>query len=95
MLDALNHLGFSYRWVTRFVPLDKAQAEKVVRRTRRQWFANRKSIAAIIKEVMTNEASVLVDTDADNKAADADAALQELGADLVSYGMFRRPSRCI
>ena len=29
---------------------------------------------------MTNEASVLVDTDA-NKAADADLALQELGAD--------------
>ena len=30
---------------------------------------------------MTNEASVLTDTDASNKAADADLALQELGAD--------------
>jgi type IV secretion system protein VirB4 len=30
---------------------------------------------------MTNEASVLVDTDAANKASDADLALQELGAD--------------
>ncbi len=30
---------------------------------------------------MTNEASALVDTDAANKAADADLALQELGAD--------------
>ena len=48
---------------------------------RRQWFAKRKSIAAILKEVMTNEASALVDTDASNKAADADLALQELGAD--------------
>ena len=86
LLDALNHLGFEYRWMTRFVPLDKAAAEKVVRRYRKQWFAKRKSIAAIIKEVMTNEQSVLVDTDADNKTADADAALQELGADLVSYG---------
>ena len=86
LLDALNHLGFEYRWTTRFVPLDKAAAEKVVRRYRRQWFAKRKSIAAIIKEVLTNEQSVLVDTDADNKAADADAALQELGADLVAYG---------
>ena len=86
LLDALNHLGFEYRWSTRFVPLDKAAAEKVVRRYRRQWFAKRKSIAAIIKEVLTNEQSVLVDTDADNKTADADAALQELGADLVAYG---------
>ena len=86
LLDALNHLGFEYRWMTRFVPLDKAAAEKVVRRYRRQWFAKRKSIAAIIKEVLTNEQSVLVDTDADNKTADADAALQELGQDLVAYG---------
>ncbi len=86
LLDALNHLGFEYRWTTRFVPLDKAAAEKEVRRYRRQWFAKRKSIAAIIKEVLTNEQSVLVDTDADNKTADADAALQELGADLVAYG---------
>jgi len=30
---------------------------------------------------MTNEASALVDTDAANRAADADLALQELGAD--------------
>src|SRR3546814_1078671 len=32
---------------------------------------------------MTNEASALVDTDAANKAADADMALQELGADVA------------
>src|SRR5579872_5191975 len=38
---------------------------------------------AILKEVMTNEASVLMDSDAANKALDADAALQELGTDLV------------
>src|SRR3546814_7725888 len=31
--------------------------------------------------VMTNEASTLLDSDASNKAADADIALQELGAD--------------
>ncbi len=52
-------------------------------RIRRQWFAKRKSIMAILKEVMTNEASALLDTDAANKALDADAALQELGSDLV------------
>ena len=52
-------------------------------RIRRQWFAKRKSVAAILKKVMTNEASSLIDTDASNKAIDADAALQELGSDLV------------
>ncbi len=40
-------------------------------------------MAAILKEVMTNEVSVLVDTDAHNKALDADAALQELGTDAI------------
>ncbi len=85
-LDELNRLGLAYRWVTRFLPLDKADATKTLTGYRRRWFAKRKSIVAILKEVMTNEASVLVDTDADNKANDADAALQELGADDVAFG---------
>ena len=59
-------------------------------RIRRQWFAKRKSIMAILKEVMTNEASALLDTDAHNKALDADAALQELGSDAVGHGLCDR-----
>ncbi|PDS58796.1 MULTISPECIES: conjugal transfer protein TrbE [Rhizobium] len=81
LLDELNRLAFPYRWSTRAVLLDKTDATKLLTKIRRQWFAKRKSIAAILKEVMTNEASVLVDTDAANKAADADVALQDLGAD--------------
>ncbi|SFO00785.1 type IV secretion system protein VirB4 [Mesorhizobium sp. NFR06] len=83
LLDDLNRLAFAYRWSTRAILLDKTDATKMLTRIRRQWFAKRKSIAAILKEVMTNEASVLVDTDAANKAADADVALQELGADVA------------
>lgn len=81
LLDELNRLAFPYRWATRAILLDKTDATKLLTKIRRQWFAKRKSVAAILKEVMTNEASVLVDTDAANKAADADLALQELGAD--------------
>ncbi len=83
LLDDLNRLAFPYRWSTRAICLDKTDASKVLVRIRRQWFAKRKSIMAILKEVMTNEASVLMDSDAANKAQDADAALQELGSDLV------------
>ena len=86
VLDDLNHLGLAYRWMTRFLPLDKAMATAELTRFRRQWFAKRKSVAAIVKEVMTNQESPLEDSDAANKALDADAALQELGADDVSYG---------
>ncbi|UHD45752.1 conjugal transfer protein TrbE [Aureimonas altamirensis] len=81
ILDELNRLAFPYRWSTRAILLDKTDATRLLTKIRRQWFAKRKSIAAILKEVMTNEQSVLVDSDAANKAADADQALQELGAD--------------
>ncbi|MGA0531253.1 MULTISPECIES: conjugal transfer protein TrbE [Hyphomicrobiales] len=83
LLDDLNRLAFPYRWSTRAILIDKTDATKLLTKIRRQWFAKRKSIAAILKEVMTNEQSVLVDTDASNKAADADMALQELGADVA------------
>ncbi|OAF14605.1 conjugal transfer protein TrbE [Bradyrhizobium neotropicale] len=83
ILDDLNRLAFSYRWSTRAIMLDKTDATKLLTKIRRQWFAKRKSIGAILKEVMTNEASTLLDTDAHNKALDADAALQELGSDRI------------
>ena len=86
LLDGLNALGFPYRWSTRFLPMDKPEATKVLGQYRRQWFAKRKSVLAILKEVMTNEASALVDTDADNQSADADMALQLLGQDHVGFG---------
>ncbi len=86
ILDDLNRQGFAYRWCTRYLAMDKAEAEKVLGRKRRHWFAKRKSIGAVLRETMFNEQAVLLDTDADNKASDADAALQELGSDLVSYG---------
>ena len=83
LLDEMNRLPFPYRWSTRAILMDKTDATRLLTKIRRQWFAKRKSIAAILKEVMTNEASALVDTDAANKAADADMALQELGADVA------------
>ena len=69
---------------TRAICLDKTEATKLLVKIRRQWFAKRKSVMAILKEVMTNESSALLDSDAHNKALDADAALQELGSDAVS-----------
>jgi type IV secretion system protein VirB4 len=86
LLDALNHLAFGYRWTTRFIALDKEQATKTLTKIRRQWFSKRKSLTATLREVMYAQASTLTDTDADNKVADSDAALQALGGDHVSFG---------
>jgi type IV secretion system protein TrbE len=86
ILDALNHQSFSYRWVTRFIALDKADAVKALTRLRRQWFNKRKSIAALLREIMYNQPTQLLDSDADHKMADADVALQALGGDHVAFG---------
>ncbi|QLH13053.1 conjugal transfer protein TrbE [Paracoccus pantotrophus] len=86
ILDDLNRIAFPYRWSTRAILIDKTDATRLLTKIRRQWFAKRKSVAAILKEVMTSEPSALVDTDAANKATDADMALQELGADVAGMG---------
>ena len=86
LLDSLNDLGFSYRWTTRWLALDKAQAIKHLTRLRRQWFAKRKSVGAVLREALFNRETALVDPDAENKALDADEALQELGSDDVAFG---------
>ncbi|GFE77049.1 conjugal transfer protein TrbE [Novosphingobium sp. TCA1] len=86
MLDALNSQDFPYRWVTRFIAMDKAEAVKELTSLRRQWFNKRKSLTAMLREVLYNSPSQLLDSDADNKVADADLALQALGGDHVSFG---------
>ncbi len=86
LLDDLNRLGFPYRWTTRFLFLDKADGEKELSRLRRQWFAKRKGILTLLRETIFQQESPLVDSDAANKAVDADEALQTLGSDQVAFG---------
>src|SRR3546814_11890862 len=50
IFDALNHDDFSYRWVTRFIALDKTEATTALTRLRRQWFNKRKSVTAMLRE---------------------------------------------
>jgi type IV secretion system protein VirB4 len=86
ILDALNHQDFAYRWVTRFIALDKTAAAKQLSKLRRHWFNKRKSITALLREVIYNQPVQLLDSDADNKVVDADLALQALGGDHVAFG---------
>jgi type IV secretion/conjugal transfer VirB4 family ATPase len=88
ILDRLNRLGISYRWVTRFICLDKAEAEKEINKYKKRWFAKRKGVLTLLKETIFNSESVMGDSDAVNKAEDADCAQQELLSDAVNYGYF-------
>jgi len=85
LLDALNHLNAEYRWVTRYLCLDKAEAKALLEKYRKQWWSKRKGLWTMIKEEASKQEAALVDNAAAGKAADADAALQELGDDLVSF----------
>jgi type IV secretion system protein VirB4 len=88
ILDTLNRLAVEYRWMTRFIPMDKEEAIRELTRYKRKWFSKRKGIVTLIKEMISGSESVMVDSDAENKAFDADEALQELSDDEVSYGYF-------
>jgi len=88
LLDQLNQLPICYRWVTRFIPLDKHDAETQLKRYKRRWFAKRKGMLNLLQEVFTKTESQLVDTASVEKARDADMALKELADDYVSFGYY-------
>lgn len=78
LLDALNRLPLSYRWVTRFLPLSQEEARREIERARKRWFSKRKGLATLLREALFREESALQDNDAAGQAGDADAALQTL-----------------
>lgn len=86
LLDQLNRLPISYRWVTRFLPLDREEARKELEKIRKRWFSKRKGLLTLLREALFKEEAALVDNDASNQALDADMSLQELGADAVGAG---------
>lgn len=86
ILDALNTLDFPCRWTTRFIPLDTADAVKALTRLRRQWFNKRKSLTALLREVLYSTPTQLLDSDAGNKADEVDAALQVAGGNHAGFG---------
>jgi type IV secretion/conjugal transfer VirB4 family ATPase len=78
LLDALDRLGVSYRWVTRYLPLGREEARREFERLRKRWFSKRKGLLTLLREALFREEAALLDNDAANQAADADAALQDL-----------------
>lgn len=86
LLDALNRLAVSYRWVMRFLPLDREGARRELEIIRKRWFSKRKGLLTLLREALFREEAALLDNDASNQAENADNALQALGADAVAAG---------
>ena len=86
VLDELNALGIGYRWMTRFLCMDRTESERELIKWRRLWFSKHKSLAALLKEVLMKEQATLSNPDALVKTAEVDVALQELGAEAIGFG---------
>ena len=86
LLDELNDLAIAYRWVTRWIAVDRELAQRLLTRKRRQWFAKRKSVTAILREVLFNQETTLLDMDAASKTNETNEALEDLGSGDVAFG---------
>lgn len=86
VLDELNALGIGYRWMTRYLCMDRTESERELIKWRRLWFSKHKSLAALLKEVLMKEQTALSNPDALAKTAEVDIALQELGAEAIGFG---------
>ena len=88
MLDALTHLQFPYRWVNRYVPYDKEDAEKHMRGLRRRWWSARCSqIQHLSVKLFGSQPGELLDNpEAVSKKSQLDEALEASAEAIVSFG---------
>ena len=88
MLDELCHLGIEFRWMTRFMPRDRDEAQAIISRHQRRHFMSRKSLAKYGAELVSGEESKLQNPIAADKADEAAAALRLLGSGDIAFGHF-------
>jgi NitT/TauT family transport system ATP-binding protein len=85
----LDELAIPYRWSTRFIFLDPAEAERALRFQRLNWFQKRHGLAGMIKQVFSNGAAQSFENkDALAMAEDADDALAEASSNRVRFGYY-------
>jgi type IV secretion system protein TrbE len=88
VVRALEHKDLDFRWCTRWIALDRHIQAGLLRKTQGAWVGQERSLFARIAETISKEPTRMLNTDATNKAAEADAARQEIGADIVAFGEF-------
>src|SRR5712691_11048890 len=88
VVRALDAADVEYRWCTRWIGLDKHLQAGMLRKTQGAWVGQERSFMARLAESVSNQPTRVLNTDATNKAEEADAARQEIGADIVAYGEF-------
>lgn len=88
MLTQLNNLGFAYRWVTRYIFLDKEEAEKYISKMADLHYQGRKSAGSVAMEYFGADSGHKVNRSAEVMFEDAEEArlISELGG--VRFGKY-------
>src|SRR5437879_1247656 len=88
IVRALDTANVEYRWCTRWIGLEKHVQAGLLRKTQGAWIGQERGFLARMAESMSSQPTRVLNTDATNKADEADMARQEIGADVVAYGDF-------
>lgn len=88
MLDAMNRMPFECRWSTRFIALDKNDAEKRLGVYRRNWHQKRHGLMSLAKQAAGGAEQTFQNGDAVRMAGDADDAVNENSEGYVRYGYY-------
>lgn len=88
VLDALNRLGFEYRWTSRFILLDKTDARAVLSGITKRWKQDAKNLQTYIKEIATKQESGEVNEDSMYRMEESKTAAFLLETDEVGFGYY-------
>ena len=89
ILDALNRADIEYRWVSRFVCLDKEDALKAIESYQKKYYGSRRNWRQFASEAMTKEVTdTRVNQGALSMEADANEAQVECTNDVVGFGYY-------
>jgi type IV secretion system protein VirB4 len=88
IVKALEAADVDYRWCTRWIGLEKQQQEEALRKVQGAWVGQERSALQKFADTISPRPSRILYSHATNQAEDADAARQEIGADIIAYGHF-------
>ncbi|MGF6906833.1 hypothetical protein [Fusobacterium sp. PH5-44] len=88
ILDRLNRLAIEYRWVTRYIPLDKLTAQKVLETCRKKWFSKRMSLTQLVMETFTKSETRNLNRDALQKEEEIQQEQALIESDEAIEGYF-------
>lgn len=88
MFNALNRLDFEYRWVTKFICMDKVDALSKMGKFKTLWNGKLKSFTTTVIETVTGNVSHQINENARMKADEVTDAQLAIEGDLLGYGYY-------